>query len=195
MLYGATMFDSKYQEKKHDHNRIVNELIAEINYLLSEDVKFRGLAIRVSKVSEKDILITENKWEIDPKRIVPWSWRQIVVKKKKKIRRICLSFNCNGILCGMLFCSASRHGLNVNVRYLEGNPDTRHPLKKYIMDIALLSVDTYAEKINAKTIMIQEPLPGVIKKYIDRGFHLNQSDRRRLNKGGGPLYKTLEKNL
>lgn len=189
------MFNGKYHDKKHHHNRIVNEVLNEVNYLLEQDIRLKGLAIKVSKVSETDILITEKHWELDPDRIVSWSWRQISIKKKKKIRRLCLSFNCNGVLCGMLFCSASRHGLNVNVRYLEGNPDSLHPLKKYIMDIALLSVYTYAEKINAKTVMIQGPLPGVVEKYLQRGFHPNQSDTRRLKKGEAPLYKTLEKKV
>jgi hypothetical protein len=56
-----------------------------------------------------------------------------------------------------------------------------------------MTVHEYSKIIKAKKMTIQNPIIEVVDKYIDRGYELNDADKRRKNKGLAPLLKTLEK--
>ncbi|EPL6805133.1 hypothetical protein WJI42_003502 [Klebsiella aerogenes] len=189
------MFDAKYVQKFEEHAGQVNEAIAAINYLLSINPELMALNVKVKRISDAELLFVEREWESKSERKVGWSWRAIIGKKKKKIWRLALSILSGEQVCGMLFCTGSRHGINVNIRYLEGSPDNSHPLKKFVLDIAIQSAEQYAESINAKMITIQNPIQDVVGRYIGKGYEYNQQDRRRKNKGLEPVCKTLEKML
>lgn len=189
------MFDAKYDQKFKEHAGQVNEAINAINYLLSINRELMALNVKVKRISDNELLLVEREWETNLERKVAWSWRAIIGKKKKKIWRLALSILSEEQVCGMLFCTGSRHGINVNIRYLEGSPDNSHPLKKFILDIAIQSAEQYAESINATMITIQNPIKDVVERYIDKGYEYNQQDRRRDNKGLTPVCKTLEKML
>lgn len=189
------MFDVKYDQKVKEHAGQVNEAINSINYLLRINPELMALNVKVKRTSETELLFVEREWESMSGRKVGWSWRVIISKKKKKIWRLALSILAGEQVCGMLFCTGSRHGINVNIRYLEGSPDNSHPLKKFILDIAIQSAEQYAESIKAKMITIQNPIQDVVGRYIDKGYEYNQKDRRRNSKGLTPVCKTLEKML
>lgn len=187
------MFDDKYEQKYREHARQVTEAINAINYLLDENPALIDMNVKVKRTTETEIKIVERQWESMPERRAGWSWRAVLGKKKKKILRLALSICSNGQVYGMLFCTGSRHGLNVNIRYLEGDPNKLHPLKNFILDIALEAAEQYAEKINAKMLTIQNPVPEVVEMYRGKGYDYNQKDRRRYKKGLPVFCKTLEK--
>ena len=191
------MDKNSYEKKRQEHDEKVTEAITSVNLILSLTPPMHAINARVKRMSGVDIRETESQWINNPKRKVFWSWSDIFSKKKKKIRRLAVSFHAEhykkSMLCGMMFCSSSRHAVNVNIRYLEGHPDSWHPLKESIMDIALMTVHEYSKIIKAKKMTIQNPIIEVVDKYIDRGYELNDADKRRKNKGLVPLLKTLEK--
>lgn len=189
------MFDNKYFKKIEEHARQVNEAINSVNYLLSVNPDLDGLNVKVKRTTDKELLFVEREWELQPERKVGWSWRAIVGKKKKKILRLALSICSGEQVYGMLFCSGSRHGVNVNIRYLEGDPNNEHLLKRFILDIAIQAVEQYAETIGAKMVTIQNPVPAVVEQYISKGYDYNQQDRRRKSKQMPAVCKTLEKML
>ncbi|GDG47905.1 hypothetical protein D9K10_14065 [Escherichia coli] len=191
--WNGSMFDDKYDQKCREHAAKVTETIDVINYLLDKNPALNNMNVKVKRTTETEIKFVEMQWESMSERRAGWSWRAVLGKKKKKIMRLALSICSNGQVYGMLFCTGSRHGLNVNIRYLEGDPNKWHPLKSFILDIALEAAEQYAEKLNAKMLTIQSPVPELVDTYRDKGYDYNQKDRRRYNKGLSVFCKTLEK--
>lgn len=115
-----------------------------------------------------------------------WNWDRLVRPVWRRPTGFHLAIWSGRHLCGLAVGRASkrrpcgeRHTLSVH--FLEANPDPRHPLKGHVAGLALACADSYGAALGAQTLRLVNPLPGVIRLYMEMGFSVAGSS-------GGALY-------
>jgi hypothetical protein len=106
------------------------------------------------------------------------SWEEVSKWKQKYPRGIDLALWYDAELCGMAYANARESKLTIKLILIEGKPDASHPLKGYVLPIALTAIDAFARMLKLKWIEIQDPASGAISWYCENGFEYN--DERRL---------------
>jgi hypothetical protein len=106
------------------------------------------------------------------------SWEHVAKWKNKWPRGIDLAVWHGVELCGMAYANARDSKLTIKLILIEGKPDSSHPLKGYVLPIALVVIDAFARMLKLKWIEVQDPAPGVIAWYRENGFEFD--DERRL---------------
>lgn len=104
-------------------------------------------------------------------------WEDVPDWKALDVKGFDLSIWHDGQLCGLCYATPRESKVTIKIVLLEGNPDSRHPLKGLIAALALGAIDAYARVIGCSSIEIQEPRPDVIATYERLGFGYDKKQR------------------
>jgi hypothetical protein len=163
----------KYQVYRGEAYRRTLELLAE------EQASFDPPDLDVSRVRLEPInhaaVEAGYDWSEDGALL---SWEDVSKWKRKWPKGIDLALWYGAELCGMAYANARDSKLTIKVILLEGKPDSSHPLKGYVLPIALTAIDAFARMLKLKWIEIQNPASGAIPWYCENGFEFD--DERRL---------------
>ncbi|MEB7587900.1 hypothetical protein NGC36_21780 [Serratia rubidaea] len=129
-------------------------------------------------------------WRLPEKRqYIDFNWNQ---ERRKQTKRIDVSIRCQDFLCGLMLGRRSKNRLCITLRYLEGNPND-HPLKGFVMPIALIISESFADAYGIKQINISRPDKNLINRYESYGYSLNAADKARVKRKNLPRAKLLTK--
>lgn len=114
-----------------------------------------------------------------------WDWSGLVAPVWRRPTGFYLAVWSGETLCGLAVGRTSRRRRSgqrhtLSVHFLEGNPDTRHPLRGRIAPLALAAAESYAALIGAQRLRLIDPLPGVLRTYQRLGFSLARKSGARL---------------
>ncbi|WP_099319844.1 hypothetical protein [Erwinia amylovora] len=150
--------------------------------------------------------ITLERLEMSHTVLVKGQWRKVTSRERVNINwtghrvrhrdKLDVSIMCRGILCGVLLARHSRRRVNVNLRFLEGNPYAKaNPIKGYVMAVALIVTESFARAYKARSISISSPEHVLIPRYRLYNYQLTTKDESRERRGhpvrGGLLVKTM----
>jgi hypothetical protein len=114
-----------------------------------------------------------------------WNWPGIVERIRSRPSAFRLAIWSGECLCGLAVgrcskrrTSGTRH--TVSVHFLEGNADSRHPLRGFVAPIALATAEAYGAVVGASRLRLVDPLPGVFRIYKRLGFSIARSSATRL---------------
>lgn len=105
-------------------------------------------------------------------------WGDVIRWKQKYPRGIDISLWFDQELCGLAYANARDSKLTIKIVLIEGKPDETHPLKGYVLGIALTAIDAYARMLRLQWIEVQDPAAGAVPWYLENGFAFD--DQRRL---------------
>ena len=148
--------------------------------------------INLATISEVELEIADL-WVGYPGRRVEISWREIIYRHRKTPKRIDVAIYSRGVLCGMMVSTISKARVNVNLTYVEANPDPFHPLKSNFLFVATLQAELFAQAIDAKSTSISKPDRNLIDAYKKLDYRPLSADRTREAKGLRPHYVQLIK--
>ncbi|CAH0303689.1 hypothetical protein SRABI13_04479 [Erwinia aphidicola] len=135
-------------------------------------------------------------------------WRTVTSRERVNINwtghrirhrdKLDVSIMCRGVLCGVLLARHSRRRVNVNLRFLEGNPFVKaNPIKGYVMAVALIVTESFALAYRARTVSISSPETVLIPRYRSYQYQLTKQDESREIRGlpvrGDLLVKRLRR--
>lgn len=66
----------------------------------------------------------------------------------------------------------SKSRRRLSVEYMEGSPNSTHPLKGRILELTLAAAEAYGRTLGAKFLRLSDPAPGLVAKYEAFGFAL-----------------------
>jgi hypothetical protein len=107
-------------------------------------------------------------------------WDVLSRRYRRKPRSFHLSMWSSGILCGMAVGWVSDAHERLTLHYMESAPDPRHPLRGDITFLAFTAADRYAQAVGARTMVLRNPLPGVVERYAKFGFTVAREPRGNL---------------
>jgi hypothetical protein len=96
-------------------------------------------------------------------RAVDWSWRVLARRPTHQVRTAIWH---GDRLCGLMCGSAGEAA--VVLRYLEGAPDSAHPLKGRVADIGVATAEVYAQAIGAPVLLLNDPIPALVTRFSAR---------------------------
>ncbi|CAM2925498.1 hypothetical protein APT15_09740 [Escherichia coli] len=114
------------------------------------------------------------------------------LEKSNQTKRIDVSIRCRNFLCGLMLGRRSKRRLCITLRYLEGNPHA-HPLKGFVMPIALIIAESFAEVYGINQVNISRPEKKLLDRYQSYGYTLNSADKERVKRNNRPRAKLLTK--
>lgn len=104
------------------------------------------------------------------KRVVHWDWFDQVRRwKKTDHSRLELAVWQDGQLCGLMIGKTSKRKTIAYVLGIEGAPYA-HPLKGYILPLALEVAEAYATAVGAKELRLDKPAEGLVARYEKLGY-------------------------
>lgn len=148
--------------------------------------------IELGHIYYKDSQEASRNWRQNVKREeinLEW-WRE----RHNQTKRIDVSIRCRDFLCGLMLARRSRQRLCVNFRYLEGNPNS-HPLKGFVMPIALIIAESFAKEYDISQVNISRPSKGLIERYQSFGYALDATDKNRIKRNNKPRAKLMTKTI
>jgi hypothetical protein len=75
------------------------------------------------------------------------------------------------VLCGLAAGQPSKQHTRLRLEWVEGFPGPTHPLKRHVLDIAMLVAERYAVVLGADTLRAVNPAPALVETYqTDYGF-------------------------
>lgn len=171
------------------HSNLAFSQLADLCARLPTPLEVYARAIGEREFSEVD------RWRNHPECRVTWDWRSLLEKHRKKPKKLEAAFYSQRVLCGLMYARVSRGRVSVNVRYIEGNPWPMCPLKGYVLTVALMQADIFAQVIGAKQVTISRPAEGLIDAYLGMSYKLTESDSRLKARGAKPRYRQLVRTL
>lgn len=182
------MSGNQFRQKYIDHAESLFPVIAAAISGSLED------PLQLTTILEPQLLDAEA-WHEHPGRLVDWDWRTILHKFRKKPKRLDVAFYCKEVLCGLMTASISRGRVGINIRYVEGNPDPGHPLKKNFLFLALWQAELFGTFSDCKRVTVSQPNPNLVDLYKRLGYGLVESDQKREQKSIAPKHALLVKHL
>lgn len=114
----------------------------------------------------------EKVWQPNKERKVKWDWMEQVARwKRTDHSRLELAVWHDKELCGLMVGKTSKRKTIVYVLGIEGAP-YKHPLKGYIIPIALEVAEAYATSLGAKELRLDKPAAILIARYQKLGYTL-----------------------
>jgi hypothetical protein len=107
-------------------------------------------------------------------------WHIVSRRYCRKPRCFHLAIWGSGILCGLAVGWVSDAHERLTLHFMESSPDPRHPLRGDITFLAFTAAEWYARAVGARTMVLRNPLPGVIGRYAKFGFALARERRGKL---------------
>lgn len=96
---------------------------------------------------------------------IGWEWRSVLMLTTN---RFDLAVWHDGMLCGLAYGPATAD--RIAIAYLQGNPDPTHPLKGYVIDIAVAALEAQALAADAAEMRLPRQLPELVRVYGERGY-------------------------
>ena len=104
------------------------------------------------------------------KRLVKWDWLDQAQRwKRTDHSRLELAVWQDGELCGLMIGRTSKRKTIVYVLGIEGAPYS-HPLKGYIIPLALEVAEAYAVAVGAKELRLDKPAAILVARYEKLGY-------------------------
>jgi hypothetical protein len=104
-----------------------------------------------------------------------WNWEALVTPIWRRPAGLPLAIWSGERLAGLVVAHASkrrrsgaRHTLSL--RCIEANPDPGHPLRRFVVPIALFVSTRYGEALGAERLRLIDPVPGLLPRYLKLGF-------------------------
>jgi hypothetical protein len=111
-----------------------------------------------------------------------WDWEGLVSEIHGRSDRFGFAIWQSDNLCGLARGHVSKAGNVIALDYLEGSPNRDHPLKGYVIEIAIAACDALGHLCEAKILRLMKPRAVHVGTYISRyGFAV-------VDKGGRPHY-------
>ncbi|BBS53173.1 hypothetical protein RUW70_24285 [Klebsiella pneumoniae] len=176
------------------HELIYSEAIADA--MISIAAKFSSQLpvdeIKLGHIYYEDSYEASRSWRLPEKRqYIDFNWNQ---ERRNQTKRIDVSIRCRDFLCGLMLGRRSKNRLCITLRYLEGNPHN-HPLKGFVMPIALIISESFADAYGIRQVNISRPDKKLIERYASFGYSLNAADKARVKRNNSPRAKLLTKLL
>lgn len=178
------------EELTHELNytRAISDSLLSITAQFSSELPVED--IKLGHIYYDDAEEVSREWRKTEKRDwISLNWNQ---EKSNQTRRIDVSIRCRSFLCGLMLGRRSKKRLCVTLRYLEGNPHD-HPLKGFVMPIALIIAESFAEVYNISQVNISRPDKNLIERYQSFGYALSAVDKNRVKRNNNPRAKLLTK--
>nr|DAY63469.1 MAG TPA: hypothetical protein [Caudoviricetes sp.] len=174
------------------HELIYSEAIADA--MLSIATRFGNRLpvneIKLGHIYYEDSDEASREWRLPEKRhYIDINWNQ---ERRNQTKRIDVSIRCRDFLCGLMLGRRSKKRLCITLRYLEGNPYD-HPLKGFVMPIALIIAESFADAYGIRQVNISRPDKQLIERYESFGYSLNAADKARVKRNNLPRAKLLTK--
>lgn len=185
---GSQLAGNQFRQKYIDHAESLFPIIAA---LISDDLPD---PLQLTTILEPQLQDAEA-WYGYPGRLVEWDWRTILHKFRKKPKRLDVAFYCKDVLCGLMTASISRGRVGINIRYVEGNPDPTHPLKRNFLYLALWQAELFGTFSDCKRVTVSQPNPFLVESYKALGYGMVDSDLKREMKSIPPKHALLVKHL
>ncbi|HGH7465998.1 TPA: hypothetical protein ACG71I_002445 [Klebsiella pneumoniae] len=176
------------------HELIYSEAIADA--MISIAAKFSSQLpvdeIKLGHIYYEDSDEASRSWRLPEKRqYIDFNWNQ---ERRNQTKRIDVSIRCRDFLCGLMLGRRSKNRLCITLRYLEGNPHN-HPSKGFVMPIALIISESFADAYGIRQVNISRPDKKLIERYASFGYSLNAADKARVKRNNSPRAKLLTKLL
>ncbi|HAT2179294.1 hypothetical protein [Raoultella planticola] len=174
------------------HELIYSEAISDA--MISIAAKFSSQLpvdeIKLGHIYYEDSDEASRSWRRPEKRqYIDFNWNQ---ERRNQTKRIDVSIRCRDFLCGLMLGRRSKNRLCITLRYLEGNPHN-HPLKGFVMPIALIISESFADAYGIRQVNISRPDKKLIERYASFGYSLNAADKARVKRNNSPRAKLLTK--
>lgn len=101
-----------------------------------------------------------------------WDWRRARDDVQSDPKHFEAALWAGDVLCGLAVGKASAGRAALNVRLLEGNPSSSHPLRGRVAPFLLLAADRHARALGRRQLRLIDPLPGALPTYLRLGFRL-----------------------
>lgn len=141
------------------------------------DLNVQKRGIDVSQVSLEPItpqaIDASAYWEPD----MLYPWKHVLTWKRRDKKSFDISIWFGSELCGMCFATPRKSAIRITVILLEGKPDKSHPLKGFVMPLAMEAVSNYAKTLRLEFIEIERPSQGALSSYQALGFEFDRQGR------------------
>ncbi len=101
-----------------------------------------------------------------------WDWEMLAASYHRRPSAFHLAIWSGNELCGLAVGRPSRSRRRLTVEYMEGSPNSIHPLKGQILELTLAAAVAYGRTLGAKLLRLSDPAAGLIAKYEALGFAL-----------------------
>jgi hypothetical protein len=146
--------------------------------------------LTVTRISENAIDFIDEIWAPHPARPAPWDWKGVLLRtlRTSHPRRFEVALWADKVLCGVAIGRLSQAKEWVSVTFVEGNPDSGHPLKGKVLAASLLGARLYAALMeradgSSPAVRVLNPLTQVLPHYHRAGY-----TRQAFGKGNGRRY-------
>ena len=99
-----------------------------------------------------------------------WPWDLLVRSYLKKPRAFHAALWESNQLCGLAVGAVSKGRRRITLRYVQSAPDPEHPLRGRVMLLMLEAVKEYGLALGSESLVLRNPLAGVLRLYLDLGF-------------------------
>lgn len=104
-------------------------------------------------------------------------WEAVPSWKARDPKAFDISMWYDAELCGLCYASPRRSAIRMKLLLLEGRPGDPHPLKGYVLGLALTAIAHYARSLGLQFIEVDAPLEGAIPMYLAVGFAFDEHGR------------------
>jgi hypothetical protein len=104
-------------------------------------------------------------------------WEGVATWKARDPKAFDISIWYDAELCGLCYASPRRSAIRIKLLLLEGRPGDSHPLKGYVLGLALTAIAHYARSLGLQFIEVDAPLEGAIPMYLAVGFVFDLAGR------------------
>ena len=159
--------EARYRELRSMAHQKAAALVADLAPVQMRDIERSALEVFATT------------WANNQSRLVAWPWPDMAADFRRKFpERFEVAIWSDEILCGLAIGKPSHSRHVMTVQFLEGNPDTQHPLKGIVHLAVLEAAHAYSVAINAGAMRIDAPHPATIELYLGLGFRLETPSGR-----------------
>lgn len=174
------MDPDRYRYAKLRYARMRREAYAAVQ--ADEEVgRIAGIPFRLADIDAHTLAVRERTWLMPhPSGSGGWDWRILTDRVRADAAAFKAALWSQGVLCGLALGRPSNRAARgtrnrLSMHYLEGNPDSRHPLKGAVSMILLNAAQVYAGALGASSIRLVDPLPGALHVYLELGFEVERT--------------------
>lgn len=109
-----------------------------------------------------------------------YRWDLLSRRYRSKPRAFHMAIWGSGVLCGMIVGWVSKAHERLTLHFMESSPDQHHPLRGSITFLAFAAAESYGRAVGARTVILRNPLPGVVARYVRLGYALARDGSSKL---------------
>jgi hypothetical protein len=133
------------------------------------------IPFRLTSIDSRALRVWRTKWVpsyTGSSDVGEWDWDELARDYLRRPSTFHLAIWSRQSLCGLAMGKPNSSRRRLSIEYLEGSPNMNHPLKGWILRIALASGTAYARALGADTLRLSDPVPALIPRYLASGFDL-----------------------